>query len=86
MHQHYTHIPPEVQVWQHDDYVGTLWWHAFNTFGLKGSDAAEYVRIEQELDRIYADPARFEAHNERYQILMRRHAELTERRTLSKAA
>lgn len=86
MHNHCTQFPPKVQVWQHDDYVGTLWWHAINTFGLKGSDAAEYVRIEQELDRIYADPARFEAHNERYQILMRRHAELTARRPLSIAA
>lgn len=86
MQKQYTQIPREVQVWQHDDYVSTIWWHAVNTFGLRGNDAAEYVRIEQELDRIYADPARFEAHNERYQALLRRHTELTTRRPLSIAA
>ena len=87
MQKQYTQIPREVQVWQHDDYVSTIWWHAVNTYGLRGNDAAEYVRIEQELDRISETPSMMESHQDRYNALMRRHAWLTQpRRPLSNAA
>lgn len=81
MHNHYTHIPPEVQearIWKRSDYISSLWYNAIHTYGLKGDKAAEYVRIEQELDAIEHSPFLETRPGERDDLL-RRHAELTNR-------
>ena len=86
-HTNVQQFPREVQDWQRDAYTETLFWHAFNTFGLSGEEASEYVRIEKELDRISETPSMMESHQDRYNALMRRHAWLTQpRRPLSNAA
>jgi hypothetical protein len=84
-----TQFPPISQHapdWRRDDYVASLWYNAIKTYGLSGSEAAEYVRIERELDAIEASPFLEIRAGERAELL-RRHAELTApRQALGQAA
>ena len=76
-------FPPSVQEariyvpdWKQQDYTRSLWYNAIHTYGLSGDDAAEYVRIERDLDNIDNAPFLELRPGER-EALLRRHAELT---------
>lgn len=87
-HTNNTQFPREVQIWQPseiDDYTASLWWNAFNLYGLSGADAAEYVRLERELDR-FQDPIRYAAQHDEYLDLCRDLDALTNRTAMRRAA